>query len=66
MTVTFDHLKPALVNSCIGMSESCVQKEQREKETERWDSGEKTVEGKPKCRERKQGYKIGEKDSLRN
>lgn len=48
MTVTFDHLKPALVNSCIGMSESCVQKEQREKETERRDSREKTVEGKPK------------------
>lgn len=42
--VTFDHLKPAVVNSCIGMCESCIQKEQRERR-ERQREGDVDSEG---------------------
>lgn len=47
--VTFDHLKPAVVNSCIGMLESCIQK------TEGW----RQWEG------RKKGYKMVARESMR-
>lgn len=47
--VTFDHLKPAVLNSCIGMLESCIQK------TEGW----RQWEG------RKKGYKMVARESMR-
>lgn len=61
MTVTFDHLKPALVNSCIGMSESCVQKEQREKETEDGTVERKQWKGSQSEGKEKRDTKLGQK-----
>lgn len=77
MFVTFDHLKPAEVNSWIAMWESCIQKEQGQGERDgvnkEWEensdmksNGGKIVWGKNTRKGRKKKFSISERLDLRD
>lgn len=62
--VTFDHLNPAAVNSCVGMTQSCIQTKERRKENSWEETESRRGEGSHLDGERKdrKGWRINEQD----